>query len=392
MIKIVFIITGLEVGGAETMLIKLLSLLDRSKFEPVVIALRAGGPLRLEVLRMGVHLIEIGMSGLRGLPGAFFRLRKLGRELRPSLLQGWMYHGNLAALAMRKSAPVLWSIRVTADSRAHEKTLTRTIVRLGAKLSGKARKIIYNSSRSAMQHAALGYATRGSVVISNGFDTSLFAPCPSSSVATRDRFRIPHDAQVVGIVGRYHPIKDHASFLEAARLVLDQRPNTYFLMAGRGLDDFNATVVKQIEQLGLKERCILAGNLGEVQKIYPAMDVHVSSSVSEGFPNVLGEAMSCGVPCVATDAGDSSIVLGDTGIVIQPRRPSDLAAAIVQILSEDENAYADRSARARKRIIDFYSLDSIVAQYQAIFEEVAVQAKAAEPEAALTVLAKERKN
>jgi len=379
LIKIVFIITGLEVGGAERMLIKLLSLLDRSKFEPVVIALRSGGPLRTEVLKLGVQLVELGMTGVRSVPSAFLRLGRLCADLRPAILQGWMYHGNLAAASVSrriKGVPLLWSIRVTADSRAHEKTLTRNIVKLGARLSARAKKIIYNSSRSALQHAGLGYATAGSVVISNGFDTKAFAPNPEAAMAARKRFGIPLDAPLIGIVGRSHPIKDHASFVEAARLVLDRRPDAYFLMVGRGLDGSNQPLVCQIERLELSERCILTGNQEDVDRIYPAMTVHVSSSVSEGFPNVLGEAMSCGVPCVATDAGDSAIVVGDTGIIVQPRRPSDLAAAIVQILDEDGNAYAIRSAKARQRIIDCYSLDSIVAQYEAIFDEVAPRAEA----------------
>jgi len=397
LIKIVFIITGLEVGGAETMLVKLLSLLDRSKFEPVVIALRSGGPLRFQILNLGVQLVEMGMTGVRSFPTALFRLRKLCRDLRPSLLQGWMYHGNLAAVAVQrsvKSTPILWSIRVTADSRAHEKALTRNIVRLGARLSTKPRKIIYNSSRSAMQHAAIGYAPERSAVISNGFDTKLFAPSLEQRTQTRERFGIPISAPVVGIVGRFHPIKDHKSFLEAARLVLDRLPDAYFLMIGRGLDASNVPLVKQIGLLGLGDRCILAGNQKDVQNVYPAMDVHVSSSVSEGFPNVLGEAMSCGVPCVATDAGDSALVVGSTGIIVQPRSPSDLASAIVQILSEDENAQARRSQLARQRIIDSYSLDSIVAEYEAIFEEVALRQMAVEPkpEPAITALAEERKN
>lgn len=376
MIKIVFVITGLEVGGAEAMLIKVLSLLDRSRFDPTVVSLRSGGPLAGQVIGLGVRLVEMGISSTRMVPSATLKLRNLARQIRPDCVQGWMYHGNLAACIMARSlgrkVPLLWSIRVTADSRTHEKRLTRSIVKLGAKLSRRPRAIIYNSARSESQHRSLGYAGQRSVVIPNGFDTDKFLPSPEARKETRKRFGIGEEP-VVGIVGRFHPIKDHGTFLEAAQKVREQIPNARFLIVGRGLEPTNRCIVEQIEELGLNECCILAGNQSEMQRIYPALDVLVSSSISEGFPNVLGEAMSCGVPCVATDVGDSAVVIGPTGIVVPPRDPSKLAAAIVTLLKEDAPSRKRRSEFARSRVIECYSLDSIVAEYETIFEQHALE-------------------
>jgi len=308
---------------------------------------------------------------LAGLPGSFLRLRKMARQLQPHVVQGWMYHGNLAAMAMQnalgREAKLLWSVRVTADSRAFEKPLTRAVVLMGARCSQRPSYIIYNSTRSAAQHAAIGYSEKGSVVIPNGFDTDLFRPSVHDREAVRLGLDIPQQSAVIGIVGRYHPIKDHPTFIEAAALIAAEHPDAHFLLIGRGLDGCNSDVVGQIEHLGLVGRCHLLGNRQNLHHLYPAMDVHVSSSVSEGFPNVLGEAMSCGVPCVATDVGDSGMVLGDTGKVVGKCDPTGIARAVVNMLGADQNKRTDMSEKARSRIVERFSLGKIVSEYEAIF-------------------------
>jgi glycosyltransferase involved in cell wall biosynthesis len=371
LIRIVFVITGLEVGGAETMLAKMLERLCRTKFEPIVISLQSGGPLRERIQHAGVRLIELGMAGPAGSPTAAVRLASLARELRPDVIQGWMYHGNLAAVvmhsALRKRPHLLWSIRITADSLGHEKRLTRWMAGLGARLSTRPHRIIYNSTRSADQHAELGYSSRGALIIPNGFNPEKYKPCEERRAAARERFGLDAHTPVVGIVGRHHPIKDHDGFLVAARLVLDERPDVKFLMVGKGLDQANPAIAGLVESLGLEGACVLAGAQARMETIYPAMDIHVSSSVSEGFPNVLGEAMCCGVPCVATDVGDSAAIVADTGIAVPPRAPSELARAILALIGEDRDEHERRSAAARQRVVEQYSLSSVVRQYEQLY-------------------------
>ncbi|MBC8063739.1 MAG: glycosyltransferase [Chlorobia bacterium] len=398
MTRIVFIVTGLEVGGAEAMLVKLLSHLDRSRFEPIVVAMRSGGSLGREIEALGVPLVELGLSGVWSAPRAVLQLARLAKELRPKIIQGWMYHGNLGALvmhrALKRNAKLVWSVRVTADSRAFEKRLTRVIVSLGARYSERPSHIIYNSSRSADQHAKIGYRGEGNVVIPNGFDTDLFKPSRLARETVRERLGIPSQAQVIGIVGRFHPIKDHTTFVEAAALVIKELPDSHFLFIGRGLEKSNSEITSLIKQLELKDRCHLLGNQQNLHELYPAMDVHVSSSVSEGFPNVLGEAMSCGIPCVATDVGDSALVIGDTGEIVAKSSPVDLGRAIVNMLGGDEDLRRGKSERARNRVVERFSLGSVVSEYEAIFDRAlsVERSRVDDGEAKEPTLVGERKN
>ncbi len=373
MIRIAFVITGLEVGGAEMMLVKLLSRLNRKKFESHVISLQSGGPLKTEIEALGVPVTEVGLHGFASLPGGISRLVKCCREFRPSLLQGWMYHGNLlASIAQKKisEVPLAWSIRVTADGRNLGKSLTRQLILLGARWSSRPKRIIYNSGRAAEQHAELGYASEGASVIPNGFDTDVFRPSSELREMTRRRFGIAPGTFVVGIVGRYNPIKDYASFFSAAKLMSEKIPSVRFIAVGKGVDESNSEIVAQIDQLGIQEKCVLAGNQNEMHEIYPAMDVLVSSSEAEGFPNVLGEALSCGIPCVATDVGDSARVVGPVGIVVPPKDPAKIADAVDTLYREKDEARATRANASRQHIIENYGLDAIVRQYETLFLEI----------------------
>jgi glycosyltransferase involved in cell wall biosynthesis len=372
MIKIAFVVTGLEVGGAETMLVKLLSSMDRAKFDPVVIALKSDGALAKQIRLLDVPLHELGMSGPAGIPSAVTKLKGLGTTLKPNIVQGWMYHGNLAASIMHKSirdsSALLWSIRVAADG-AHAKPLTKAVIRVGARFSKSVSLIIYNSVQAANQHAAMGYSDKARAVVPNGFDTDLFAPSDKYRIEARNAFGIPHNVPVVGIVGRYHPMKNHAGFVEAAEKVAAIYPKCHFLFLGGGMDTSNVEITKRIGRAGIADRCVLGGRHQDLHRLYPAMDVHALSSFSEGFPNVLGEAMSCGIPCVATDVGDSGFVVGDTGIMVPKGDMDALANGIVKLLGEHEQDRAVRTESCRQRVIDLFSLPSVVSQYQALFEQ-----------------------
>lgn len=360
------------------MLWKLLSRIDRARFEPFVFALssRADGMLdRFD--RIGIRCSLLGMKPRIDAVTGLFRLAQALRSLTPDIVQGWLYHGNVAATLgsalMRGRAPVLWSIRCTLPNRlSQEKWQSALTIWLGGKLSFCATKIIHNSMMGAIEHEQrLGYRAARRIVVPNGFDTDVFRPSPKARLSIRQALGLGDDTMLIGLIGRYHPMKDHANFLRAAALVARTHPHVHFLLAGEGVDLANRALTRLIEELDLRERTHLLGHCDDVHFVTAALDVACSSSsYGEGFANVIGEAMSCAVPCVVTDVSDAAHIVHDTGKVVAPRDPDALAQAFRDFLDLGPLQRRAVGMCARERVMKNFSLDAIVRQYEDVYVHV----------------------
>ncbi|MCC6953612.1 MAG: glycosyltransferase [Deltaproteobacteria bacterium] len=371
--KVLFITTGLLTGGAEMMLLKLVSRIDRDRFEPVVLSLLEGGPVGEQLRAAGVPVHVLGMRA--GIPGpiSMLKLRSIVRTVRPDVLQGWMYHGNLAASVAKRFAhsgtPVLWNIRHSLYDIREIKRLTALIVRASARLSSAVNTVIYCSHLSQVQHEALGYDPRRSLYIPNGFDTDEFAP----NVQWREQFRREVGASdrdiLIGAVGRSHPQKDHANFIRAARIIADRASNAKFVLTGRGLDSSNTVLTALVQELRLDGRVTFLGERKDVPRVLSGLDLLVSSSAfGEAFPNVLGEAMSSALPVIATDVGDSALIVGDAARIVPPRNTAALAEAVCNVLALSDAQRVAIGQQVRSRVIEHYSLTRIVQMYENLFE------------------------
>jgi len=169
------------------------------------------------------------------------------------------------------------------------------------------------------------------------------------------------------MVARYHPIKGHGDFLQAAAICSRTVPGMKFMLAGEGIDESNGELSRRIRDLGLEDSFTLLGHRSNLERLYPGFDLLVLSSLSESFPNVLGEAMSCGVACICTEVGDCRDIIGDTGIAVPPGRPDLLGEAILELTSAPGHTRLERGARARERIRKTFSLKSVVDQYEALY-------------------------
>ncbi|MDB5904080.1 MAG: hypothetical protein JWM26_2958 [Betaproteobacteria bacterium] len=376
-VRLAFVLGSFELGGAEMMLWKLLSRLDRSRFDPVVIALssRADGMLeRFQQSGIECRLLGVNASTL-------FRLATLISRRSTDIVQGWMYYGNLAAtlssLMTRSRHAVLWAIRGTLVDAQYTSRSTALSIWLGGRLSFLPQLIINNSSTSSLQHEArYGYAASKRVVLPNGFDTDVFRPSAEARSSVRSALGLGPDAVLAGLIGRYHPMKQHAKFIEAAALVSRRFPDVHYVLAGDRIDGSNAELVQAVEQHGLRARVHLLGRRDDMHVVAAALDLAVSASSSgEGFPNVVGEAMSCGVPCVVTDVGDSAFVVGDTGLTVPPGDTRALAGAIEALVGSDARR-VELGARARQRVVERFSLDAVVRAYEDLYMEVHQRARA----------------
>jgi len=369
------------------MLYKLLAESDRERFEPVVISLVDRGALRERIEGLGIAVYTTGMKPGLPSPLGLWRLVRLMRRLKPDLVLGWMYHSCLAAqlanFFLPQRAPVLWSIHYSISSLASEKRLTAAVIRVCALLSKLAAHIIFVSQASQAQHKPLGYCLDKSCVIPNGINVAEFVPSGESRRSVRSELGLAEDALLIGLMGRYHPMKDHANFLKAAALISKRYPETHFLLIGRGVDDENPVLRRQIQATGLGRQTHLWGERNDMPRLAAALDVFsLSSAFGESFPNVIGEAMACEVSSVVTDVGDAAWIVGDAGRVVSPRDPRALADAWQEMIDIGPAGRTALGRAGRGRVIERFTLESVVARYDALYETVL--AKAAPEDFALT--------
>ncbi len=371
--KVMHIIAGLGAGGAEAMLYKLVAATRGEGLAHSIVSLTDRGTFGPKLEAEGVPVNCLGMR--RGVPDPISLVRLLGmfRRERPDVIQSWMYHSNLLAGVAAASAriPVVWGIHHSDVDPRKAKRLTHWTRWLCARLSGSLPARVVCCADSAFQsHAGLGYRSDRMLVIPNGFVLDRFAASAQARSRVRQELSIATDAPVVGLVARVHPDKDHRNFLVAARLVTQTRRDAIFVLAGEGATSSNAALSGLIDELGIGPRVRLLGLRSDIPDLLAAMDVLASSSRSEGFPQVLGEAMLCGVPCAATDCGDSKEIIGSTGRIVSPRDPAALAQAILELLSLPSNERAALGVAARRRIVERYDIRMVARRYAALYEEI----------------------
>lgn len=359
---ILWLTTGLGTGGAETMLAQLIAGLPRHRH--AVISLTAGGKHADTLRALGIEVHTLDMPAGKPTARALLRLVQLAWRIRPTVLMGWMYHGCLAAVLVKLcrlgQGRVIWNIRQSLYDLGLEKPGSARVIKALRWLAPLARLITYNSQLSARQHQAIGYPAAKTQLIPNGFDLDYWLP------ATRQ----VGDTIRIGRFGRFTAMKDYPTLLEAAALIIKERPQAEFLLAGPGVDDSNADLVRLMARLGLQSHVRLLGERHDLPALTASLDLAVSSSAfGEGFPNVVGEAMACAVPVVATDIGDTAWVLGDTGALVPPRDPHALAAACLKILALPAEERQALGQAGRARIESRFSLQNILTQFDHLLTE-----------------------
>jgi glycosyltransferase involved in cell wall biosynthesis len=355
--RVMHVITNMMAsGGAEVMLLRLVRVARSQR--PVVVSL-------MDVSERYRHLItdhDIDIRPLRagsvaGMTKAVWTLARIMREERPDAVMCWLYHAmivaQLAAWRAGLDTPVFWNVRQSLDDIGSLSRSTRVALGLSRLLSSRPAGIVFNSARALNLHRQFGYRNSNCVVIPNGFD--LVAAGPARALRPT----------VLGIAGRLHAQKDYGTFFAAAAKVLQTHAGARFIAAGAGLTPDNEAVRQMIVAAGLPFDAIeLRGNTSDMERFYGDIDCLVLSSRTEGFPNVVAEAMSFGKPVVSTDVGDAAIIVGDTGFIVPPGDASALADAIRRMLGLGSSEYATLSAAAKDRIDSTYSLSHVADLYE----------------------------
>ena len=371
--RVLHTITSLQTGGAETALCRILTNLEPENAKlHRVISLGPGGFLSKQIAEAGVPVDVLGGTKRISALLLLMKVAKIADQFQPDVCIGWMYDGNLAAwVAARKTrAPLAWNIRHSISDIANEPIGSRLAIKLNSLLSSFPTKISYNSKIAAGQHIGLGFPPDKAEVIANGFDTTQFRPNLISRGEWREKLGIGSETFVIGHVARYHPMKGHKTLLKAIRQFSQRAPNIKLVMAGRDVDFDNRELKSFIAAHNLDHLVVLLGEVLEIEMLNPMFDVSVSSSIwGEGFSNTLGESMACGIPVIATNVGDSAMLVGDAGIVVEPNNPDSLAHSLWSLYQETEAKRIEISRRARARIVNQFSIDRMVTTYEKFFTQ-----------------------
>ncbi len=371
-ISVLHLITGLDRGGAEIMLAKLVSH-PTLRLEHRVVSLTPPGPVAQEIAAAGVAVHSLDMARGAVDPRGLLRLAALLRRHRPQVLQSWLYHADLLGLVAGRLARVphiVWNLRCSDMDMRHYSRLSRALPRILARLSRMPALCIVNSEAGRAFHEGLGYRPRRWEMIPNGFDLDVFKPDPASRAEARRELGVDDGTRLIGLPARVDPMKDHDTFMTAARLV-GRRDDVRFVLIGDGTEAENARFSARLRAADVADRVIRLGRRSDMPRIYRALDiVTLSSAFGEGFPNVLGEAMASAALCVATDVGDSRLILGDTGRIVPPRDPAALAAGWMDLLDRSAAERQALGARARARVAERYGLDRVAARYEALYDEL----------------------
>jgi glycosyltransferase involved in cell wall biosynthesis len=360
-VRVLHVITGLGVGGAESMLASLVGAhpgaLDQS-----VVSLVPNGFHAASIRAGGTRVTELALDSPLALPREIWRLAALVRATRPHAVQGWMYHGNLAALAAvalsgrRRRTRVAWGIRCSDRDSSTESLQLRAVIKFGATFAGFGDLLVANSQAGLAYHQQLGYQCDRTVVVHNGIDTKRYRPNAEARAALRASLGFRPEDVVLAHVARVHPMKDHKNFVAALRHL----PRVKALAVGVGTDGLPD--LPNLSRLGRRS---------DIPALLAASDVVVSSSAfGEGFSNAMAEGMSTGLVPVATDVGDARVIVGETGWVVAPRSPRALADALQEIASLDPAALAARGARARDRILSRFSLEAAIDEFTRLYQDL----------------------
>lgn len=354
------------------MLFKLLSHASRKvAIQHNVVSLTGLGIYGRGLREIGIPVYCLDMKPGRRWIRSLTKLYLLLKEHRPDMLQTWLYHADLLGLIVGRISGVpkiVWNVRCSDMDFKYYAHATRWIFKVLSRLSRVPDAVVVNSEAGRKYHIQAGYHPRRWEVIPNGFDVERYKP----DIEARSKFRlslgIDESVSVIGMVARYDQQKDHPTFFAAARKLMDVFPDVCFVLVGKGMDEGNNDIKEMIQKNGLHDRTYLLGERVNAQEIFPAFDINtLSSAFGEGFPNVLGEAMVCGVPCVATNVGDSAYIVGDTGKIVPPGNSEALADAWIELISISPEKRTELGLKARRRIEENFSISKVIQQYEKLW-------------------------
>ncbi|MGP5315554.1 glycosyltransferase [Psychrobacter faecalis] len=357
--KIVHVITNFHgIGGAEIMLTRLIDE-TKSEYEHTIISLMQISDRYQSTLDICEFHYQLDWNGVNT-PKILIKLRQLLNTISPDIIQCWMYHANvlttMSMVGVRNSPPIFWGVHHSLTSVKEESTSTKFALTLSKTLSKLPTGLVYCARSSRNQHESFGVKNTNTHVIANGIFLSNFSP----------KLEI-NDPLVIGFAGRYHTAKGYPYLFETIAS-LKGYP-IIFKIAGKDTELTNPEIKKYFDKYNLDESKVqLLGHVSDMPEFYRSIDAFLMTSITEGFPNVLVEAMASGVPCITTDVGDAGFIVSDTGYVVPSRDVPSLTNAIKDYFDLNESDKMSLKKAARTRVEKNFSINQVSQEYIDVWE------------------------
>ncbi|MEC9293733.1 MAG: glycosyltransferase [Chloroflexota bacterium] len=368
MLKVLLHIRSLDIGGSERQVISLAKAMADIGVEAHIAVTTRDGQLETEVLGIpNIYLHHIEVKGLRSKFKYLLNLRSLIKSKEFDAVYGFLPVPNLALLIARtlRNRPfIAWGVRSSGIDLTQYSSRVKLAMRVEKYLSRFSDSVITNSQAALKEYRIAGYPNSKLRYIPNAIDTERFKPAPEARVSIRNELNISCNTPLIGLFARIHPMKDHVTFLQAAKILVEKKPDIRFICAGStslGYSTFETLVKSTATDLGLDKHIYWLGAREDPEKLMVACDITTLTSDSgEGFPNSIAESIACGVPCVATDIGDSSNIVSDFISVVPPKNPKTLATGWETALNQDPVEQGQTAMKMRQSVIDRFSCSTVV--------------------------------
>lgn len=363
--KIIHIITTLDVGGAESMLKRLaIETKEYPNYKQLILNLSEPGKNGMDLSNEGIEVINLKIKSFLYWPIRIYKLINIIRKEQPLAVYTWMYHADLIggmASYIAGIRNIIWGIRCTnVSSRS---IITKILIRVCSLLSYVLPRVIICCSHSAKKtHESIGYCSKKMKVISNGYNLKNFNPDNNIKNKIKKNLGLSGDSKIIGTVGNFNELKDFNNFIKAASIAAENYENVYFFMIGRGLDRQNNQLMNWINKSKIQHKFFLFGQT-DPHDLYAAMDFYCLSSKSEGFPNVVAEAMAMKTPCIVTDVGDAKIIVNNIGEVVPPNNSNELGKGFIKMLSKPNFLVTKMGEDARHSISKNYNIVNVTKEF-----------------------------
>ena len=357
---VVHVITNFAgVGGAEMMLSRLVAQ-TQAEYEHIIIALMNVSDVYTETLKLCSSHYSLNWKGINSF-SVMLKLRTLLQQIQPNVVQGWMYHANvmtsLSLLGMQQKPPVFWGVHHSLASPKEESLSTKVALNLSKIFSQQPKGIVYCAHSSLEQHQAFGFNNANQQVIANG--------------VALDQFQVNeqlHEPITIGFAGRYHTAKGYAYLLQVIAELKDQP--IIFKIAGSGANLDTPEIKQAFAEHQLDPQKVqLFDQVSGMPAFYQSLDAFLMTSITEGFPNVLVEAMASGLPCIMTDVGDAKYIVEDMGWVVAPRDVAALKAAILEYVKLSQADKHSLKQQTRARVEQNFSIQHVSQQYMTVWRQ-----------------------
>ncbi len=353
-IKLVLSIRSLDIGGAERQFIEFVKRIDKSKFSVTVCTMYGG--IQEDIIQSitDISYVNLQKKGRYDIVGFFVKYKTLLQKIQPDAIYAFLGEMNLFSLWCKpQKTKIIWGFRASNMNLKHYGFMSQTIFWLQRHFASHADLIISNSNASIVFHKMSGFDMSKAVTIANGINTAHFQKDEKFKMDFRKQHKLSSDNIAIGMVARIDPMKGHKILATAAKKLLAVHSNLYFFCVGDGENQIKQECINILDDYN--KNFIWLGSQKNIVSILSGCNIVVSASIfGEGFSNAIAEAMSCQIPCIVTDVGDSAKIVGNTGIIIEPNNVEKLAIALEEMLKKD---LEDIGKQSRQKIIDHFSAE-----------------------------------